>query len=181
MKDDLQKFNVGIKYKAQGFVESLIAVAITGLAGVLLLSVSIRTIDQTLDNEVYDEVTNGSSVLSKKLSYLVDVHNFGNIDPDDDPVLRLIDFNGMCFDLGNKFVSDITDLDIESVCPLSMSKGKLDRDACGLTGEIGAFNFVCVNSNSNKSILSVDIVSGDSGCTDESCKDFVDKEIYLLK
>jgi len=168
-------------YVAQGFVESLIAVAITGIAGVLLLSVAINTINQTLKNEAYDEMTNTSSALGHKLSYLVDIHNLGDIDPDDDAILKMLDFPNRCFDLGDDFLSDITAVDVVDICPVSMSGGKINRDACELTGEIGIFDFVCVNSNSNNSILSVDLITGDIGCTDESCKDFVDKEIYLLK
>jgi hypothetical protein len=167
-----------IKYEAAGFLESLIAVAITGLAGVLLLSVAMSTIDQTLDNEAYDEMTNSSAALKHKISYLVEIHNEGN---PDDPILSMLSSAGGCFDLGDKFVSEIVPLDVASVCPYAIEDGQIDRDSCDLTGEIGVFDFVCVNTNSNDSILSVDVVSGDIACIEDDCKDFIDKEIYLLK
>jgi hypothetical protein len=166
------------KYNAQGFVESLIAVAITGLAGVVLLAVSMNTIDQTLENEAYDEMTNASLSLNHKISYLVELHNQG---ASGDPIVELLDSKGRCFDLGDTFIFDLTSSDLSNVCAFNMQDGLMDRDSCGLTGEIGVFEFVCVNSLSNDSILYVDVVTGDIGCTDDSCNDFIDKEIYLLK
>jgi len=45
------------KYKALGFVEALIAIAVAGIASIVLMSIAINTISQVVRNEIENNLT----------------------------------------------------------------------------------------------------------------------------
>jgi hypothetical protein len=76
------------KYDAVGFVEALIAIAVAGIASVVLMTVAADTVAQVLRNETSDKMTElaieGASMIKK----IGDNHNNG-----DEPLFPEIDGN----------------------------------------------------------------------------------------
>lgn len=68
------------KYEAVGFVEALIAIAVAGIASVVLMTVAANTVAQVLRNETSNKMTEvgieGASLVKK----IADNHNNGDSD-----------------------------------------------------------------------------------------------------
>jgi len=103
------------KYIAVGFVEALIAIAVAGVASVVLMSIAIQTISQVLKNEVSDTMTElaieGGS-MAKKIG--------DNQLKSDESLFPQIDGNvGKCF----AFDGEVSD-------PSFVKSGDIFLDAC---------------------------------------------------
>lgn len=78
MRKRFLKFNENRNhYAAQGFVEALIAILVTGIAAVALMTVAANTISTVVRNELEDQLTAEAVKGAKLMSYLVDEHNAG--------------------------------------------------------------------------------------------------------
>lgn len=170
-----------IKYKAQGFVEALIAVAISGVAGIILLSIATKTVNQTIYNEIQDEITLANSNMALKLEYLIQADQADELNVDS-PVDKLSnDYLNQCVRL-DFTLDDLDAYEITTFCSRSLdSNGLLSRSDCNLDSQdVEDFAFVCpIASSSN--FLTVDIISGSTACTGRNCRDYIDTEVYLLK
>lgn len=170
-----------MKYDAQGFVEALIAIAITGIAGIVLLSIATKTVNQTIYNEIQDEITLANSNMALKLEYLIQADQSGDLTADS-PVDALSNgYPNQCvmmdFTLDNLDAYEIT-----TFCSSSLdSDGLLSRSDCNLdVQDVKDFAFVCPTASSSN-FLTVDIISGSTACTGRNCRDYVNTEVYLLK
>lgn len=66
-------------YKAQGFVEALIAIVVAGIATLVLMTVAIRTLNSVVKNELIDQLTQEAVKGGELLNYAVDEYNYGNL------------------------------------------------------------------------------------------------------
>lgn len=168
------------KYSGSGFVETLIAMAITGIAGVLLITVAIKTLNESVKTEISDEITVLDGNIEVDLQYLVESYNSGKF-AGDSPIDQMLDNRG-CFNLDVNYET-VNSSTATQACPYTFNTktGILDRSSCNINGNTGVFGLVCVADGSDNQLLKVDIVTGFGGCDGEGCDDFVNKELYILE
>lgn len=165
-------------YKGQGFVETLIATGVAGIASVVLMSVAIRTIRQTVKNEIEDEKTLLSSNMDASMNYLVGFYNDALV-KEDDVLAPLIATPGSCFDVTVDWGTP-EDSMIEPSCANTVEGGKLSRLGCDLGPSEDIFAVACVSTKSNARILFLDIVTGQVGCVADECKDHIRSVLYPI-
>lgn len=68
------------KYNAQGFIEALIAIIITGIASIVFMTIAAKTIGQVVKNEYVDQLTQEAVQGSAMLRYVVEEWNFNRRD-----------------------------------------------------------------------------------------------------
>ena len=173
-----KKIQFSKNYKAQGFVEALVAIAVTGIAGIVLLSIATRTVNQTVYNEIKDEITLENNNMQMKLDFIVEAVNSGDYEGAT-PLDDMDQYFGQCVFL-DVSLDDISSYEITPACPNALSpKGVLPREDCSLS-ELDGFALVCPTLYTSD-VLTVDIISGNSLCDGRKCNDFVNGEAYLLK
>lgn len=166
------------KYQAQGFVEALIAVAVAGIASVVLMSIAIDTLKQTVDNENEGKKTLQSGNVGIQLDYLVAAYNNGEL-PSPSIIETLINNPNGCFD-PNIAMGDPTSTTMVLQCDYQLNGDRLTRDNCNLNDDSGeVFTYICTKQSTTR-LLYVDIVSGLRGCDDKSCHDIVQSLIFPL-
>lgn len=62
-------------YNAQGFVEALIAILITGVAAMVFMTIAAKTISNVVKNELFDELTQEGVTGASILEYVVERWN----------------------------------------------------------------------------------------------------------
>ena len=86
------------RYNAQGFVEALIAILITGIAAMGLMTVAANTIGQVIDNEISDQLSQEAVKGAAIMDYFIEEWNQGN---------RTISTTNMLSPGGNTFQNSI--------------------------------------------------------------------------
>jgi hypothetical protein len=82
-------------YKAAGFVEALIAIAVAGIASVVLMGIAADTTAQVLRNEISDSLTQSAIEGGELVKKIADNHNSS-----EDPLFPpLAEYRGSCFQI----------------------------------------------------------------------------------
>lgn len=74
----MRVLSISEKYEAQGFVEALIAILVTGIAAVGLMLVTARTIGEVARNEILDQLTQEAVKGASLMDYYIEEWNQGN-------------------------------------------------------------------------------------------------------
>ncbi|MCB9790680.1 hypothetical protein H6764_01515 [Candidatus Nomurabacteria bacterium] len=174
------KIDSGKKYKGQGFVESLVAILVTGLASIALMAVAARTIREVVRNEQLDQLTQEAVKGGKILDYVVDEHNhgsdhttlfpFNNVD-EAKCVAIDGDINGANLYVGDK--SDAGDVVCNYISPYSgvnpqdCLEGNESEVKIDSIDQQDLFRIMCIHpdSNASKGILVVKIYTGTLTCS----------------
>lgn len=173
---------VDTKYTAQGFVEALIAIAVAGIATVVLMQVAVRTIRQTVDNEIEDEKTILATNLEVKLDYLLAANNADDLG-DDSAVDSMKASPNTCFELDIDMADVVSSVAMHK-CAYSLTNGErrlLSRSTCEFEVSEEIFALACVTSRTTQNLLYIDIVTGLGGCEAEDCSDSIQSIVYPLR
>ena len=176
-------------YKAQGFVEALIAILITGIAAVGLMTVAATTIGDVIQNEILDQVNQQGVKGNLMLQTVVEEWNFDNRDPFEAsgnlifPPTDVKKDAGLCFHLdGDPNSYDTVTLttseaipnctmDIDGIVPAScVAAAQLapttedDDEDSDFTDQL--FRIACLDSDTDyvRSVLVTRIYTGSLGC-----------------
>ena len=69
------------KYRGVGFVEALIAIAVAGIASIVLMSIAINTTNQVLRNDIESDLTEKAIEASAMVKKIANSHNATTEDP----------------------------------------------------------------------------------------------------
>lgn len=170
-------------YSAQGFVEALIAILITGIVAMIFMTIAAKTISGVVKNETIDQLTQEGVKGSSIIRYLVEQWNFGNRDVinstfliDDDAGTIFDAGKGLCFGLDGDVVNPY--VSANSVCPYVSGQGINPSSCLGNWDEVAIgdgdseenkfFRIVCTDDESNldKRIWITRIYTGFFGCSE---------------
>lgn len=167
-------------YQAQGFVESLIAILVTGIASIALMSVAARTIREVVRNEQLDQLTQEAIKGGKLIDYIVDEHNHEVEHTTLFPIAQIDETKCVAIDGdisgANLYVGEKTDAG-DVVCNYIPPYSGINPEDCinGNENEIkidsveqeDLFRIMCIHPDSDPSegILVVKIYTGTLSCS----------------
>jgi hypothetical protein len=173
------------KYKAQGYIEALIAIAVAGIASIALMAVAARTLSNVVENELEDQLSREAVKGSKLLNFKVEDYIAG--DQSRFFPVDLNDSENAGFDVGSCYhlkgdLSEIDNIEIgtdgESSCAYSADEGIVpsncisDETALGessLSSSISSdtatnvgdvFRVVCIHPDTTENLLITKIYTG---------------------
>ncbi len=166
MKIKFIKTKENENYSAQGFVEALIAILITGIVAMIFMTIAAKTISGVVKNETIDQLTQEGVHGSSVLRYIVEQWNFGNRDVISSNLL-INDEAGTIFEAGKgscfAIDGDVVDpyISQNSVCNYIDGQGINPSDCLSdwdevAIGDAGSedsklFRIVCTDGESNLS------------------------------
>jgi hypothetical protein len=162
------------KQKALGFVESLIAIAVTGIACIVLMAMAARTIKEVGRNEESDEMlqlaVSGAAMINE-------VANNGNTSSTAFP--PIISNINNCFKISSIVMAP--SLSATSVCSYDVT----GRDNCKSTtapARTDLFRVFCITNKSDAAagVVVGKIIVGKTACEDSVNCDVRDYQYYLV-
>ncbi len=169
-------------YFAQGFVEALIAILITGIASVLFMTIAARTIADVVHNEKVDMLTQEAVKGSIIATNIIEEWNFGNRTLTSNSNFLTVD-NGFGESIGNCYGldGDVNDPMVSNlpVCQFfgsseiginpSLCASDVNWEEVSIDAEDGIedmFRIICVDTNSNETnmVLALRVYTGFRSC-----------------
>ncbi|MBI2356511.1 hypothetical protein HYV12_00420 [Candidatus Dojkabacteria bacterium] len=170
-------------YNAVGFVEALIAIAVAGIASIVLMTIAVNTTSQLIRNEIENNLTERSVEAASMVKKIAANHNES---PEGEALFPLISGNeGNCY----AFNGDSNDpsfetegADFKIACKYDAGERELCREHTSQDSEI--FRVFCILSDSvpASGLVVGKIVTGMANCEAEAdrgkCK-IRDYQYYL--
>lgn len=170
------------KYKGVGFVEALIAIAVAGIASIVLMSIAINTTNQVLRNDIESDLTEQAIEASAMVKKIANSHNAAI---DEDLFPPITGNEGSCFAIDGttndpSFPKSAGSFDV--ACRYDSG----DRESCQLAAseDPEIFRVFCILPDSviSSGLVVGKVVTGLTDCAegDEGGKcDVNDYEYYL--
>lgn len=137
-------------YSALGFVEALIAIAVTGIACLVFMDVTAQSMVELIRLEQHDKLTRESSVVAEKVHRIIAKQNAGAPNVFPDPMSN----NGKCFKVSGT-TNDPAFSPITSIC----TTGNLEGCKSSFSGEL--FTVYCIKKyDSSSGLVKGEVISG---------------------
>lgn len=173
------------KYKAQGFVEALIAIVVAGVATMVLMSIAINTLNGVVRNEMLDQMTQEAVKGGELIGSVVDEYNYDDIDSLHFLPIENQD-DGDCYaldgDIGSLYVSSDPVNDgackyqddgagtfgfVPNQCLVNAGDVKIDESSFTVndnSAESDLFRLMCIHPDSDEKILVAKVIVGNMSC-----------------
>lgn len=169
------------KYKAAGFVEALLSIAVAGIASIALMGIAADTQTQVLKNEVSDSMTQEAIKNAEMVRKIADLHN----NSDDVLFPDIGDNRNSCFTVEGSLSDPVFHSNGE-VIVATCNYDAGGREACkGNDKDAELFSVYCITSDSDVDAgLAVGkVVTGLTRCNDDDNKGVCilsDYEYYIV-